>query len=300
MKNLILDSNNLLHRTYWVAHAASLKEETTTNEAVAVSLFLNAFLNYVDLFGPDKIYAAWDKRIGHGQTNFRKELTNHTYKAGRDKSQIEDIHQYDTRIEEILSSLGVKNIFPNVLEADDVISWICNQEGDHTVVSVDGDLLQLVSPSVTVYNPIKKLNVTLKNFSAITTVEKKYFLTYKALLGDKSDNIGGLYLVGPVKGAKLARQIVDKGNTVGILTDEQYEIYKRNVSLMDLQEGFKYNDEYTHYEKQLVDKFPQRDYKRFLGICEELHLERVISNKNRWYNKFFAENRLTSLIESLK
>lgn len=297
MKILILDCNNLLHRTFWVA-----KNQIEDDESgpITVHLFMNSVMTYVTQFKPDKIYAVWDKKLTYPSSNFRKELLPNTYKANRDTSTREETHQYDDKLEALLSSIGVNNIFPNKMEADDVIAWLAhNIHGEITIVTVDKDMLQLINANTQVYSPIKKELITEKNFEFHNKdVPLKYFLTLKALVGDQSDNIDGIPRVGPKKGLKLAKEIVDSGN-LDCLSDEHKEIYKRNLSIMDLTKGYLYEDEYKVYANQLEAMTDKRNFNMFTSICKELALNRIINNKDKWYRTFFEANKLSRLVEQL-
>lgn len=297
MKILILDCNNLLYRTFWVS------KNTIGNDGdgpIIVHLFLNSVYSYVNQFKPDKIYAVWDKKLLENSTNFRKEALPQQYKANRDKSLAEEAHQYDNELVGMLESIGVHNFYPHKLEADDVISWLTTKKGAHyTIISVDKDLLQLVDENVDVYSPIKKELITKNNFAiANKGIDRKYFLTYKALVGDNSDNIHGLYKVGPKKGLKLATEIVDNNNT-NCLTDEQRIVFERNMQIMDLHVGYKVDEEYKHYENQLDAMVDTRDYHRFTTYCTDLSLDRIIQNKHKWYKMFFEANKLNKLVQQL-
>ena len=298
MKILILDCNNLLYRTFWVAKTMSSEEEAPN---LTVHLFMNAVFSYVNQFKPDKIYAAWDKKLLYPSDNFRKQLIPNTYKANRDKSLTVDAHIHEEKLSELLKSIGICNIFPYKLEADDVIAYLTKINGNCnvTIVTVDKDMLQLINSNVSVYSPIKKELITADNFSYTNKgVEHKYFLTLKALTGDQSDNIDGLHKVGPKKGMKLAIEIVDNNN-LNCLNDEQKVIYERNMRLMDLKRGFLEEDEYTHYDRQLSENKDERNYSKFCQMCTELNLNKILDSKSKWYEKFFQTNKLNRLVEQL-
>lgn len=264
-------------------------------------MFLNSVFSYAQQFNPTRIIATWDKKLTYPSTNFRKEALKDLYKSNRDRSSNEDAHKYDDHIINLLIALGITNIYPNKLEADDVIAWIThNIPGKKCVVSVDKDLLQLIKDDTVVYSPIKKVLVDVNNFEVHADgVGLKYFKTYKALVGDNSDNIPGIPKVGPKRGLKMAQQIVDTGN-IECLNEEHKEIYRRNLSLIDLSSGYLYEDEYKVYENQWNSPVLKPNYQQFVSICKELELNQILNNKDKWYPKFFMVNKLNSLIESLK
>lgn len=268
---------------------------------LTVHLFMNAVFSYVNQFNPKKIYAVWDKKLLYPSENFRKQLLPNLYKANRDKSITVDAHIHEEKLGELLKSIGIHNVYPYKLEADDVISYLTtiNNFSECIIVTVDKDMLQLVNNFISVYSPIKKELITANNF-AITNkgVEHKYFLVLKALIGDQSDNIDGLYKVGPKKGMKLAVEIVDNNN-INCLNDEQKAIYERNMRLMDLKRGYFEEDEYIHYDKQLHTLKDERDYNKFINICQELGLNKILEGRSKWYEKFFQSNKLNRLVEQL-
>ena len=93
------------------------------------------------------------------------------------------------------------------LEADDVIGLMAeqlNSLGKHAVIlSNDQDFLQLVAnPSISCYIPYKKALVDNKTFPTYFNdikgiiIHPTEMLFYKALVGDKGDNIPGISRVG--------------------------------------------------------------------------------------------------------
>lgn len=84
-------------------------------------------------------------------------------------------------------------------EADDYIAMVSKmliQKYIVTIVSTDADMLQLVNDRIKIYDPIKSITISTDNFERIMDIKLRYFLDYKCLLGDKSDNIDGVSRVG--------------------------------------------------------------------------------------------------------
>ena len=245
--NIIIDGNNLLYRIFWTSNF-KLDESDSPGQ---IFLFLRALKSYVDKFQAKNVYCTWDKKLDWPSTNFRKEAAGVEYKAGRDDDKFKDVFEYLENIIEIISLLGVKNIYPKRMEADDVMAWLARTlPGQNVVVTTDKDLLQLVNNKITVFNPIKKKEVTLSNFEEYTGVRKEYYMSYRVVTGDKSDNIQGFPRFGLKRFLKLEHKIVTmdgkeqvaliEGNSI---TEEQFEIYKRNWGLMNLEVGYKYYDD---------------------------------------------------------
>jgi len=248
-------------------------------------MFLKTIKAYADNFQTAQVYIAWDKKLNPELSNFRKELTGGTYKGTRDPSKNEEIYKDVDDIVAATGLLGVKNIFPGRLEADDVISWLCNAlPGEKVIISADKDFIQLVDANVSCYNPSKKEKICAANVESIMGMTTKEFVYYKAIAGDVSDNIPGLAGYGPVKGTKLAKAIV-----AGTPIEEKHKaIIERNLLLVDLSHGLTlHEDEIQLYQEQLdalKSKVPQFD--EFLQLCEQKEFESIIRSFDYWKTTF--------------
>ena len=211
----------------------------------------------------------WDSRLTRGVKNFRREATEIEYKAGRDNDLLATAHEHDSDIQMCVEALGGINMFPGIMEADDVIGWIThNLPGDITVVSVDQDMLQLINNNVQVYSPIKKVMVNISNFKQHTGVDTpENFLKYKALIGDKSDNIPGI----PRVGKKTALKIINEGIDKSLLdrSENDQSIYQKNMKLMDLSHGYTvHEDEIPCYREQFEKlSNAKHDLSLFKKLC---------------------------------
>ena len=187
--NLIIDGNNLLYRIFWTNNFKLDKE----NSPGQVFLFLRSLKSYVDKFQSKQIYCTWDKKLEWPSSNFRNEDITVEYKTDRDNDKFKDVHEYSEKIQDVISLLGVHNMYPLRMEADDLMSWLSSHlPGKNVIVTTDKDLLQTISIDTKIYSPIKKKIITLQNFEEYTGVTKKQYLNYRAVTGDKSDNIPGI------------------------------------------------------------------------------------------------------------
>jgi DNA polymerase-1 len=87
------------------------------------------------------------------------------------------------------------------IEADDAIAYLTAQVYDKpsnrvTIVSTDRDFLQLVDDRVSVWSPVKKRMYTPDLMREEFGIDAKNYLLYRAITGDKSDNIPGINGVG--------------------------------------------------------------------------------------------------------
>jgi len=300
--NIIIDGNNLLYRIFWTSNF-KIDESDSPGQ---VFLFLRALKSYVDKFQAKNVYCTWDKKLDWPSTNFRKEAAGVEYKAGRDDDKFKDVFEFLEDIIEIISLLGVKNIYPKRMEADDVMAWLARTlPGQNVVVTTDKDLLQLVNNKITVYNPIKKKEVTLSNFQEYTGVQKEYYMSYRVVTGDKSDNIQGFPRFGLKRFLKLEHKIVTmdgkeqvaliEGNSI---TEEQFDIYKRNWGLMNLEVGYNYyDDEVPAYKKQIEDlTLHTSNFTKFIEKAKEYDLWSVIRNSTSWRESFNTNENILNTI----
>ena len=116
------------------------------------------------------------------------------------------------------------------MECDDTIATYASlhaRKGDDvTIVSSDTDFIQLLNvfeDNFRIYNPVKKSFVVKPDYD---------YVTWKALRGDKTDNILGI----PGIGDKTAEKIVNDPSLLKetLENDEKRKIFERNVNLIRL------------------------------------------------------------------
>ena len=285
--NLIIDGNNLLYRIFWTNNF-KLDEANSPGQ---VFLFLRSLKSYVDKFQPKEIYCTWDKKLEWPSTNFRNEVITVEYKANRDDDKFKNVHEYSEKIQEIIALLGVHNMYPLRMEADDLMAWLSTHlPGKNVIITTDKDLLQTISADTRIYSPIKKKEVTLQNFEEYTGVCKEQYLNYRAITGDKSDNIPGIPRYGLARFKKL---------DLTKLTEEQQIIYERNIKLMDLSTGYNYYpDEVPVYEEQLNNcKNNKSNYNKFIEEAKKLNMWYIVRNYSSWRESFNNNENIINIIK---
>jgi 5'-3' exonuclease len=296
MKTLILDCNNLLYRTFWLSKNKTLTNSRGENVG-GVYYFLNCVKSYTKQYEPDRIFAAWDKKLTWPSSNFRKEMLTVQYKGNRNYTPFEGVHNYDDLIQQMLSNLNIKNIYPNVMEADDVIAWLCHTlDGEKVVVSTDKDMWQLVNQDTKIFFPTGKKEINLDNFAREAGIAKEHYLLYKCILGDISDNVKGVEGYGKVKAKKVAE------NGVSMLTEEQQQIVQTNLKLSDLLYGYRYYPEEEICYKEQMEQLKENtlDMESFKDIISYLELDSITKDINIWVNTFEKKKNITKCIEDLK
>jgi DNA polymerase-1 len=300
MNNLVIDGSNLLWRVAWIAETRTKLVNTQGIWTGPIYLFLKSVKGLQEKFKPNNTWITWDKKLVYPSTNFRKELAPETYKQNRDDEKAKQIHEQHDELAKWLTVLGIKQIYPGVLEADDIISWLVREKlTNPVIVSVDKDLLQLVNTYCHYYNPIKKKLITLENFEQEVGVEVNLYNYYKSLVGDKSDNVEGVPGYGVQKSTKLVKEgyngIMEK------LTEEQKNIFEKNLTLTSLMGSYyKAEGEAELYEKQYEEQKDIRaDMKRFEEMCNEIEFYSFIKEMDRWKDAFSRSQSLVDLISRL-
>lgn len=176
-----------------------------------VTGFLRSVASAIRQHKPTRCIIVFD---GKGGSTRRKSLYPN-YKANRAvktkfnryeefaslQDEQQSMKQQFGRMIEYLQCLPITTMAIDQIEADDAIAYIANEiftEPDNrvTIVSTDRDFLQLVNERITVWSPVKKIMYTPAVMREEFGLDSKNYLLYRALTGDKSDNIPGVNGVG--------------------------------------------------------------------------------------------------------
>ena len=207
---VLFDGHAVVHRAY---HAMAHGQQMTTPSGeivTAVRVFATIFLKILEDLKPSHFAIAFDV---HGPT-FRDELDDQ-YKAHRPPTPEDLIHQVD-RVKQLVAAFNMPVYELPGYEADDVIGSLSRQateQGVETViVTGDADMMQLVTPEVTVLYPKAGGSFsTADQFDVVAVAGKfgvgpEYVADFKALKGDTSDNIKGVSGIGDKGAVSLIQQ----------------------------------------------------------------------------------------------
>ncbi|MFN3742587.1 MAG: DNA polymerase I [Anaerolineales bacterium] len=206
----LLDGHALAYRAYFALTVASRQPwQTSRGEpTAAVYGFSSILLRILEQEKPEYLAIAFDA----GRT-FRDEIFP-AYKATRAKMPDEMRIQME-RIRQIVEAFGIPRLEIEGYEADDILGSAARQAVEEgygvKIITGDRDLLQLVGPRVAVVLPGKSLAesvafLTAEEVMAFMGVRPEQIVDFKALAGDKSDNIPGV----PGIGEKTAQQLLQK------------------------------------------------------------------------------------------
>jgi DNA polymerase-1 len=271
MNYLIIDATNLLYRTWHVTQQAPAD--------ILILTYLRSIRKYINEFKPDVCYSVSDKRLKRGVKNFRRQDAD--YKQNRDKSLWQYVHESEDTIEQLTAHLGIINMFPGILEADDVISFLCNElQGFKTIVSTDNDMAQLINTNIQLYSPVKKVTITHENFEQYFPVSRENYLLYKSIVGDKADNIKGLPGFGKVKAKRLTENFKQEECK---LSAEQKNTIAYNMGMVNLSHGLEVHpDERDLYKQQFTENHSKINLDEFFKMCKELGLNSIVHDTDSW------------------
>lgn len=206
---LAIDGNHNLHRCLHTPAYSELK----LGDMVTGGIYgaLRVIRNLLESFKTERCIVVWDG----GKSEYRTELYP-GYKAHRqpktDEEKEEKKEYFATFNDQklVLNSLfkilGVRSVEVRGYEGDDllyIISQVHNSQ-DVIIVSEDLDLAQLVGPHVKFFRPLQEQLIDEGNFELEMNCSLANFVTYKAIVGDKSDNVYGIKGVG----AKTASSVL--------------------------------------------------------------------------------------------
>lgn len=298
-KKLIIDGNNLLHRSYWAYEKN--KEDYREDTHNSVYVFLNILKSYLRLFEPSEVIICWDYRE-QNEINERKEILEE-YKGQR--LEHVEVYEYMPFIIKILTSLGIKQMTPKNFEADDIMWWLCAKKypNECILISTDTDMYQLIVPELSeniFYHPKRKVqinNVFLKQKYGVNNGYE--FIIKKALRGDIADNISGIKYIRQPKIDLIIDCLgedfdLDRLKRSQILTDEEFETFERNIKLMKLDNILNHPGEIEWYE-ECINRKVSPDKDEFKHLIKKLELWNIYKKIGEWFAAFQPKDRSKSL-----
>jgi DNA polymerase-1 len=210
---LIVDGTNTLYRAFFAIPPLRAPDGTPTNAAYG---FVNMLGKLVREEQPDAVIVVFDAR---GRT-FRHERYP-AYKATRE-AQPEDLSVQIPWVRELVSAYRLPILEVPGYEADDVIATLVSRapsDASIAIVSTDKDLMQLVSPRVTLLDGIRERRIGPREVEERFGVAPARVLDLRALVGDTSDNIPGVKGIGEKGAAKLIQQWGDLENLLAHTAD---------------------------------------------------------------------------------
>tara|TARA_R110000824_G_scaffold244887_3_gene433891 strand:+ start:1719 stop:2672 length:954 start_codon:yes stop_codon:yes gene_type:complete len=197
---MIIDGTNMFYRAYVVNPSLS----SDGRPVGGLVGFLKTLQKLVREMRPTKVFICWD---GAGGSARRRSVVS-SYKEGRKAIRLnrsDGVHmsleeENKSKLEQMLRLLEYVDNLPMVqlihdgVEADDMISIICNElRGiQKVIISSDKDFYQLLDDETILYRPIQAKYYTKKVLIDEYDIHPNNFALARAVSGDKSDNLEGV------------------------------------------------------------------------------------------------------------
>jgi DNA polymerase I len=203
---MLLDGYGLVYRGYFALPPLTTSKGELVN---GVFGFASIVLRGIQDLQPDYLAVSFDLP---GPTFRHEQYAD--YKATRVKMP-EDLRDQFPKVREVVKALRIPVYEMPGYEADDVIGTITSQldprdDLETTIVTVDLDMLQLVTPRVRLMTTRSGVENTV--IYDVDRIDERFglrpdqMIDYKALKGDPTDNIPGGPGVGEKTAAKLIRE----------------------------------------------------------------------------------------------
>lgn len=208
-KTVLVDGHNLLFRSFYGIPARIPGKDGKPIHGVVG--FVGTLLKVANRLKPTHLLVVFDSESG----SFRRQKED-----GYKKDRIKDWSEFPDEENPFSQLSGIYQALDHMtwkycevegVEADDVIASYAREiSSKHEVfiVSTDSDLLQLVNDRVTLFYPRGKASVlyTPEKVREKYGIHPQQIPEFKALVGDKTDNIEGVPGIGPKTAAKLLGQ----------------------------------------------------------------------------------------------
>jgi DNA polymerase-1 len=241
----LIDAMSLAYRAHYIFIGRPLINSKGQNTSAAYG-FTNSLLKLIEDHSIEHAAVVFDE--GEEDT-FRKEIYE-DYKAHRDPPPDELLENLPY-IKDIVQALDIPVLEVPGVEADDVIGTLATQAEEDgaevVIVSPDKDFKQLLSDKVSIYKPAKgdqdfeiKTGETFREENGLAPAQ---FIDMLALMGDDSDNVPGVYGIGPKTAQKLLREY----HSVENLIDHADELSGKRA-----REGMQEHADEARLSKRLV------------------------------------------------
>jgi len=226
-KLLLVDGHNLLFKAFYGVPEKLLPNGKPIQGVIG---FIAIVAKIMKVIEPTHVLVVFDPEEKPSRADLYPQ-----YKANRQEDFGSKVGRENpfTQLADIMTALDnlhIKHVEQPGYEADDMIASYTSQVPcEVVIVSSDTDFLQLVDQRTTIFRYHGKKSLLFNE----VVVQEKYgihpsrFLEYKALIGDKTDNIDGIKGIGPKNAIKVL-------NGARELTEEEQKIFERNRSLIEL------------------------------------------------------------------
>lgn len=286
----LVDGSSYIFRAFYAIAPLSTSNGLPTNALLG---FTRMLLKLFEGASSNHLVMVFDA----GKITFRNELYDQ-YKANRSECPEELIPQFPY-FRKISKALGFQLYELEGYEADDIIGTIAKklEECGHEVVIVSGDkdLMQLVTPKVTIWDTMKDRRYGEKEVKEKMGVRPDQVIDFLGLTGDSSDNIPGLKGVGP----KTAIQLIENYGSIEEIIKRKEEIIddKSIRSRKKIKERLDEDEEILRLSKKLVTIDSETPVNI---ICDGKEIPLAKVEKDRLGNCLYKQDVDSELLNELK
>ncbi len=301
----VVDAYGLL---YQVFHAPGMEMTNSHGEPTgAVFGFVRDILSIMNKLRPDYLFCAYDM---HAKT-FRSDLYP-SYKAKRSATPDDLLLQFDfTR--EFLKAIGVPSIGVVGYEADDVMATFAKRieslNGKTILATADKDARQLLSSKTIIYLLRKEKYYDIPDLMKDWGIRPDQVVDFQSLVGDSSDNVPGVPLIGPkVAGELLAKYDTLEGVIAGAIGQKgkRFENIRNNNDLaflsrklVKLRDDVPFEIDWNKGKLGGIDPerlrrlFQYWNFRSFVSKVDDLANKFGIANAEHsdWFDKIESERR---------
>jgi len=291
-RSLIIDGTNIFYRAYVVNPSLS-------NSGLPVGGlvgFLKSLQKLIREMKPTKVFVCWD---GAGGSSRRRSVVS-SYKEGRKAIRLnrstgvslslEEENQSKLRqimrLFEYLDNLPLIQLMHDGVEADDMISILCQElRGEQKIiVSSDKDFYQLLDDETIIYRPVQAVFKTKKDIVEEFQIHPNNFALARAVSGDKSDNLQG------VKGAGLKT----------LAKRFPFLVEEKDYSLTDLVDACEETDNKLKIHEGILDNYDKilKNYKIMQLYVPNVSFQvrDIVKNAKENYSRYYNKTEIVKMM----
>lgn len=286
----LVDGSGYIFRAYYALPPLTSPNGTPVG---AVYGFCNMLHRLIEKVDGNRLLVIFDA----GRRTFRQDIYP-DYKTHRAPPPDDLIPQFSL-IREACEAFGVPSVELPGFEADDLLAAYAKASincGDKTqIISADKDLMQLLRPGVTMWDPMKNRPIDEQVVFEKFGVTPDKVIDVQALCGDSSDNIPGVPGFGPKTSAELIQTFGSLENLLENISEvkqprrrdlltQHAELARISKRLVTLDDNAPLPIEYTEIAPVNTD-FERRDLflkeLGFLSLMKRLQLSDANTNSRR-------------------
>jgi DNA polymerase-1 len=274
----LIDGSGFIFRAYYGLKMQMTRSDGTPTNAVFG--FCNMLVKLLDDTEADYLAVIFDS----ARKTFRNDIYPE-YKANRSEPPEDLVPQFPL-IRDATRAFSVPAIEMPGFEADDIIATyarMAEEAGDEvTIVSSDKDLMQLVSDTVTLQDPITYDRISFAEVEKKFGVPPDKVIDVQSLAGDSTDNVPGVPGIGIKTAAELIRAYGDLDTLLA--RAEEIKQPKRRENLLTFAEQARVSRQLVTLRRDVPGLEPyagfakrEPDHATLLGFLRTQEFKRLVA-----------------------